>query len=116
MDNRPVVGSVETTSGMTCCNCWAIKPGCAAVPLDSAFQLKYTGCSAIIWLRSSPIGVMFFFRRSSEEQAKVLVVGLMSQMPLAFWNRATVPEATEALPTCKRYCGDVVPMPTLPAK
>ena len=61
------------------------------------------------------MGVMVFLSRSSEEQANVFVVGLISQVPLAFWNRATVPEATEALPTWRRYCGDVVPMPTLPA-
>src|ERR1039458_10165958 len=64
--------------------------------------------------RSSVMGVMFFLSRSSEEQANVFVVGLISQVPLAFWKRATVPEATEALPTWRRYCGEVVPMPTLP--
>src|ERR1017187_1206811 len=60
------------------------------------------------------MGVMFFFRRSSEEQASVFVVGLISQVPLAFWNRATVPDATAALPTWRRYRGEVVPIPTLP--
>src|ERR1039457_6977508 len=64
--------------------------------------------------RSSVMGVMVFLSRSSEEQANVFVVGLISQVPLAFWKRATVPEATEALPTWRRYCGEVVPMPTLP--
>src|SRR5580700_3756835 len=60
------------------------------------------------------MGVMFFLRRSSEEHAKEFDVGLISQVPLAFWKRATMP-ATEESAACRRYCGEVVPMPTRPS-
>ena len=50
---------------------------------------------------------MFFFKFMSEGQTREEVVGLMSQVPLEFWKRATMP-LIPLLPTWREYEGLLV--------
>src|SRR3989344_423212 len=78
------------------------------------FQLYSTGLSRMSVLRPSSNVVMFFLSRSSDEQVMVPPSTRVHPVALALLNLAMmpVPEAR----TSRAYCGEVVPMPTLPPK
>ena len=91
-----------------------MKPVCGIAVSDSVFQLYVTGVSVRSLLVVSGVRfVMFFLRVRSEEHESAVVVGLMSQVPVLFWNRATIPE-TPLLPTWRVYAGDTTPIPMRP--